>query len=168
MGYGVAASGAAREMMRTMGNSGAAILSKIDEFIFKTAIRRATILSIVIGVGVASLWLFYIFINHKLKRILENIEANDQICLLSHLSRGVDKGYMRQIGKIKINAPSPSFVSLCSNLVSVHTRGNFVQRKSVPKDEQPVCTSFFQTVTWGNHYLPSFTWIYKTTKILLK
>ena len=42
MGYGVAARGAARDMMRTMGNSGSAMLSKIDESIGKSPISRVT------------------------------------------------------------------------------------------------------------------------------
>ena len=72
MGYVVAASGAAREMMRTMGNSGAAILSKIVESIGKTAIRRAVSLLFVIGGVVVSLRLAsYIWINKKLNQIEE-------------------------------------------------------------------------------------------------
>ena len=72
MGYVVAARGAAREMMRTMGNSGAAILSKIVESIGKTAIRRAVSLLFVLGGVVVSVGLAsYIWINKKLKQIEE-------------------------------------------------------------------------------------------------
>ena len=76
MGYVGAARG--REMMRTMGNSGAAILSKIVESIGKTAIRRAVSLLFVLGgvvvsVGLASyIWINKnIWINKKLKQIEE-------------------------------------------------------------------------------------------------
>ena len=69
MGYGVAARGVASEMMSTIGNSGAAILSKIDEFICQTAIRKAIFLFMVIGVGSALPRLCYILINQKLLQL---------------------------------------------------------------------------------------------------
>ena len=82
MGYVGAARG--REMMRTMGNSGAAILSKIVESIGKTAIRRAVSLLFVLGGVVVSVGLAsYIWINKKLKQIEEQARHDLQKNILT-------------------------------------------------------------------------------------
>ena len=98
MGYVVAASGASREMMRTMGNSGAAILSKIVESIGKTAIRRAVSLLFVIGGVVVSLGLaFYIWINKKLKQMKDDSQAQMQEELrtqITQLGNKVEQQYV--------------------------------------------------------------------------
>ena len=81
MGYGVAASGAAREMMRTKGNSGSAILSKIDESIGKSPISRVTSLIMLIG-GVSVLlrcaFILIPLIKEKLKTIFEQQNKEKQ------------------------------------------------------------------------------------------
>ena len=81
MGYGVAASGAAMEMMRTMGNSGSAILSKIDESIGKSPISRVTSLPMLIyGVSVLLRCAFILIslIKENLKTIFEQQNKEKQ------------------------------------------------------------------------------------------
>ena len=77
MGYGVAA----MEMMRTMGNSGSAILSQIDESIGKSAISRVTSLIMLIG-GVSVLlrcaFILIPLIKEKLKTIFEQQNKEKQ------------------------------------------------------------------------------------------
>ena len=81
MGYGVAARGAAMEMMRTMGNSGSAILSKIDESIGKSPISRVTSLPMLIyGVSVLLRCAFILIplIKENLKTIFEQQNKEKQ------------------------------------------------------------------------------------------
>ena len=81
MGYRVAARGAAMEMMRIMGNSGSAILSKIDVSIGKSPISRVTSqIMLIYGVPMLLRCAFILIplIKEKLKTIFEQQNKEKQ------------------------------------------------------------------------------------------
>ena len=132
MGYGVAARGAAMEMMRTMGNSGSAILSKIDESIGKSPISRVTSLPMLIW-GVAVLLRFadiliglikhkQSLIHHKQKQIKE-IQTKIQEALCTQLENQQHWPHTRNNMHLAISDLSQKISNIINNtLMTIEKR----------------------------------------------